>query len=135
MPDDDARRDRAPMAWALAELLVDLPHLVAVDRLPPTVEADGVTLELADRRGATDVVGSLQSHVREARWRRGRRHGAARYEVMRTHADRCAVTVALHDADIVTAYRLALAARRAIGRRPLTTVAPAPDAAALTKPA
>ena len=135
MPDDGARRDRADMAWALAELLVDLPHLVAIERLPHTVEADGVTLELAHGRSAADVVGSLQAHVREARWRRDRQHGAARYEVLRTHVDRCAITVALDGADVVTAYRLALAARRAVGRRPLTTAAPAALPAPLTKPA
>ena len=125
MPDEEDERDRAHMAWALAEVLVDLPHLVAVDRLPRRVEADGVTLELADGSGAAAVVGSLQAHVREARWRRGRRHGRAHYEVLRTHADRCAVTVAVEGADVVTAYRLALAARRALGRRPLATSVPA----------
>jgi hypothetical protein len=134
MPDDGPGRDGASMAWALAELLVDLPHLVAIDRLPERVEADGVTVELAGGHGAAAVVGSLHAHVREARWRRGRRHGAARYEILRTHPDRCAVTVALDGADVVTAYRVALAARRELGRRPVIaapTVRPAP----ITKPA
>ena len=100
------------MQRALAEVLVGLPHLVVVDRLPAVVTADGVTVELTDERGGHDVVGSLRATVAGARWRAGRRSGAAHYEVMRTHADRCSLTLVLDGVDLATAYHLALATRR-----------------------
>ena len=102
------------MRSALAEVYVALPHLVAIDRLPSAVTADGVTVELTDERTATDVVGTLRAHVRAARRRHGRRTGPAHYEVVRTHADRCAITLVLDGIDMATAYHLALAARRAV---------------------
>ena len=97
------------MRTALAEVYVDLPHRVAIDRLPSAVTADGITVELTDERLAVDVVGTLRAHVRAARWRRGRHTGAAHYEVVRTHVDRCALTLVLDGVD------LAAAARRLVG--------------------
>ena len=102
------------MRSALAEVLVGLPHLVAIDRLPGSVTADGVTVELTGERSANDVVGTLRAHVRGGRWRRGRQQGSAHYEILRTHVDRCALTLVLDGIDLATAYHLALAARRAI---------------------
>ena len=100
------------MGSAVAEVLVGLPHLVAIDRLPASVTADGVTVELTGDQGGADVVGTLRAHVRGARWHQGRRSGGAHYEVLRTHVDRCAVTLVLDGVDLATAYHLALAARR-----------------------
>jgi hypothetical protein len=100
------------MRSTLAEVHVWLPHLVAIDRLPASVTADGVTVELTGERSGANVVGTLRAHVRGARWRRGRHGGTARYEVVRTHVDRCAVTLVLDGLDLATAYHLALEARR-----------------------
>ena len=127
------------MRSALAEVLVGLPHLVAIDRLPASVTADGVTVELTGDHDAVDVVGSLRAHVRGARWRQGRRSGEGRYEVLRTHVDRCAVTLVLDGLDLAAAYHLALAARRQIldglASSPSTTVAPTVAARPATLPA
>ena len=116
------------MQRALAEVLVGLPHLVAVDRLPESVTADGVTVELTGEHGGIDVVGSLRATVRGARWRHGRRTGAARYEILSTHEDRCSLTIVLDGVDLATAYHLALAARRLVVDAPSTMVTTAtPD--------
>ena len=102
------------MQRALAEVLVGLPHLVAIDRLPASLTADGVTVELTGEHGGADVVGSLRATVQGARWHAGRRSGTARYEVLRTHVDRCSLTLVLEGLDLATAYHLALAARRSM---------------------
>jgi hypothetical protein len=114
------------MRSALAEVLVGLPHLVAIDRLPASVSADGVTVELTGEQHAVDVIGDLRAHVSEARWRQGRRTGPARYEVVRSHVDRCALTLVLDGVDLAAAYHLALAARRQM------LAAPAPRASTTT---
>ena len=121
------------MRSALAEVHIDLPHLVVIDRLPSTVTADGITVELTDERSAADVVGTLRAHVRGARWRRGRQAGAASYEVVRTNVDRCALTLVLDGVDMAAAYHLTLAARRHVldaARTTATTTAAATAAAA-----
>ena len=83
------------MAAGIAEIQVFVPHLVAVDRLPQRLTAGGVTVERTGDAGVVDVVGSLRAHVAAARWRSGRRSGDACYEVLRTHQDRCSITVVL----------------------------------------
>jgi hypothetical protein len=89
------------------EVFVPLPHLVAIDRLPASLTAGGVTVTTSGAVTGADVVGSLRAHVAEASWRAGRRHGPARIEVVRTHVDRCAVVVVLEGLPMVSAVALA----------------------------
>lgn len=134
MPGERGRRDGPHMpAPAIAEVLVPLPHLVAIDRLPDTVLAGGVTVALTGAAGGVDVVGSLRAHVADARWRAGRRGGHARYEVLRTHADRCLLTVLLAGVERTAAQAVADEARRwmVAAVAPVTTPATAPVDTAL----
>ena len=123
------------MQRALAEVLVGLPHLVAIDRLPSTLTADGVTVELTGEHGGHDVVGSLRATVRGARWRAGRRTGSARYEVMRTHVDRCSLTLVVDGLDLATTYHLALAARQHMLVAPTATTTTAIPGSSAARPA
>jgi hypothetical protein len=119
------------------EVLVRLPLLATIDRLPSAVTADGVSVTLTGAVSAADVVGSLRAHVAGAEWRRGRRRGTARYEVTRTHSDRCALTLVADGLPMATVQRLADAARAAIGTRAIAAPVPAAAAphAAVTRPA
>lgn len=94
------------------EVLVPLPHLVAIDRLPAAVTSGGVTLTTTGGAGGADVVGTLRAHVAEATWHWGRRTGPAQIEIVRTHVDRCAITVGLHGLPIGTAAAIAGELRR-----------------------
>ena len=95
------------MRSALAEVLVGLPHREAIDRLPTSVTADGVTVEREGRR---------------ARWFAGGRSGRARYEVRPTAPASCSLTLALDGLDLAAAYHLVLVARRQLldAARPAT---------------
>lgn len=117
MPEEAAGCDRRRMR-GIAEVFVGVPHLVAVDRLPGALSAGAVTVELSGAAGAADVVGSLRAHVAPARWRAGRRRGDASYEVLRTHDDRCAVTVVLDGLDCEAARAVATALRAALVAAP-----------------
>ncbi len=99
---------------AIAEVLVPLPHLVAVDRLPEALTIGRLAVELTGGSRGLDVVGTLRAHAAEAIWHVGRRHGSARYEVMRSHVDRCLLTVVLDGLDRTAAQAVADEARRRI---------------------
>lgn len=120
MPREATGCDRRRMR-GIAEVFVGVPHLVAVDRLPGALTAGGVTVELSGAAGAVDVVGSLRAHAARARWRAGRRQGDATYEVLRTHDDRCAVTVVLDGLGCDAARAVATALRAALLEAPART--------------
>lgn len=114
-----------------------LPHLVAVDRLPEALTAGGIAVELTGASTGLDVVGTLRAHAADAVWHRGRRHGAARYEVLRTHVDRCLLTVVLDGLDRAAAQAVADEARRRVvavraeATSPMATTVAAPLSARL----
>lgn len=97
-----------------AELFAPLPHLVAIARLPLRVDARGVTLVSTGEVDSSAIVGTLRSHVAAYEWRVGRRRGAARIEVTRSHVDRCSIVVVLDGLPIATAHAVAEQVRVAI---------------------